>query len=263
MKKARLPLWSSPMLLAVCYLAPAQAPSVPTGPPPVAPAWSEPGSPTHVQVPPPPGFHRPTRNFEVPIGMFEGQSDIGSALVPASAGYDPSTKQYSISSAGYNVWYTRDEFRYLWSKTSGDISLAADVSYPDPKGFHDRMILLIIRQDLDDDSKEAFVAVHGNGMAQLAQRPEKASSVTATDYRITYRGKPISPKRIGIEKHGDSFTLFISLEGEPMHEFGPPISLYFDGPFYVGIGFCSHQPVTSDTGVLSNVLLKHSAGKIH
>lgn len=263
MKTARLFVWLTATLLAARYQAPAQAPNAPTAPPPVAPAWSQPGSPTHVQVPPPPDFHRPSENFDAPIGVFQGQSDIGGALVRGSAEYDASTGQYTIHSAGYNVWYTRDEFRYLRSKTSGDISLAADVSFPDPKGFSDRMILLIIRQDLNDDSKEAFVAVHGSGMVQLAQRPEKAASVMATDYRITYRGKPISPKRIGIEKHGDSLTLFVSLEGEPMHQFGPPITLHLDGPFYAGIGFCSHQPVTSDTGVLSNVLFKHSAGKIH
>ena len=41
--------------------------------------------------------------------------------------------KYTINSAGYNVWYTRDEFRYLWKKMSGDVSLAADIAFPDPK----------------------------------------------------------------------------------------------------------------------------------
>ena len=70
-------------------------------------------------------------------------------------------------------------------------------------------------------------------------------------------------KRIGIEKRGDSFALFVSLEGEPMHQFGPPIMLHLDAPFYVGIGFCSHLPDKSDTAVLSNVLLENSASKLH
>ena len=87
-------------------------------------------------VAPPPDFHRPSRNFDTPIGIFEGQSDIGSALVPGSATYEAG--QYTIHSAGYNVWYTRDEFRYLWTKMSGDVSLAADILYPDPKGYGDR-----------------------------------------------------------------------------------------------------------------------------
>jgi hypothetical protein len=70
-------------------------------------------------------------------------------------------------------------------------------------------------------------------------------------------------KRIGIEKRGDAIALFVSLEGEPMHQFGPPIHLHFDGPFYVGIGFCSHLPATLDTAILSNVILENSAGEVH
>jgi len=126
-----------------------------------APAWAQPGSATHAQVAPPADLHRPARNFDTPIGVFEGQSDIGSALAPGSASYDARTKQYTINSAGYNVWYTRDEFRYLWKKMSGNVSIAADINFPDPNGYGDRKAVLVIRQDLDDDSKEAIAALHG------------------------------------------------------------------------------------------------------
>jgi hypothetical protein len=69
-------------------------------------------------------------------------------------------------------------------------------------------------------------------------------------------------QRIGIEKKGDEFTLWVSLEGEPMHQYGPPMKLHLDGPFYVGIGFCSHLPATVDTAVLSNVVLANTAGQV-
>ena len=251
------------LMLPVIALS-ASAPSVPD--------WAQPGSATHQQVAPPADFHRATTTFATPIGIFEGQSDIGSAVVPGSASYDPATKAYTINSAGYNIWYMRDEFRYLWKKMSGDVSLAADISYPDPQGFDDRKAVLIIRQDLDDDSKEAIVALHGGGMIHLAQRPQKGARVKDMEYRIGGRGRPggespdslvgVIAKRIGIEKRGDAFALFVSLEGEPMHQFGPPITLHFDAPFYVGIGFCSHLPDKSDTAVLSNVVLENAAGKV-
>ena len=72
----------------------------------------------------------------------------------------------------------------------------------------------------------------------------------------------VKAKRIGIEKHGDSIAIFISLEGEPLHQFGPSISIHFDEPFYVGIGFCSHLPDKSDAAVISDVVLENSAGKV-
>ena len=272
MKLMRRPPLLIMMLWAAARLLCAQSPGLPAATPPTTPEWAQPGSATHVQVAPPADFHRPSKNFETPLGIFQGQSDIGGALVAGSANYDPSTKQYTINSAGYNVWYTRDEFRFLWVKMSGDLSLAADITFPDPKGYGDRKGVLMIRQDLDDDSKEVFVGLHGLGMIQLAHRSEKGARIKDMEYRIEGRGRPgggspdslvgVMPQRIGIEKHGDSFTLFVSQEGEPMHQFGPPFNLHIDGPFYVGIGFCSHLPDKSDTAVFSEVVLENSTSTV-
>lgn len=259
-------------LLALAGLLFVSTPGTVSGQAPAPPAWAQPGSPTHVQVAPPPEFHRPSTNFDTPIGIFTGQSDIGSALVPGSASYDANSGKYTINSAGYNVWYTRDEFRYLWKKVSGDVSLAADISFPDAAGFGDRKAVLIIRQDLEDDSKEAVVGLHGAGMIQLGQRAEKGVRIKDTEFRVGGRGRPggatpdslvpIFARRIGIEKRGDMFTLYVSLEGEPMRPFGPPVELHLEGSFYAGIGFCSHLPDKSDTAVLSNVVFENSAGKV-
>jgi hypothetical protein len=239
---------------------------------PIPPDWALPGTATHEQVPPPPDFHRPSKNFDTPIGIFQGQSDIGSALVPGSAGYNRASKQYTITSAGYNIWYSRDEFRFLWTRMSGDVSLAADISFPDPKGFDDRKAVLVIRQNLDDDSMEAMAGEHGTGMVHLAWRQKRGDGFKDFEYRFAAVGLPgvdpdgsgdLKAQRIGFEKHGDSIALFISVRGEPMHQFGPAITQHFDGPFYVGIGFCSHLPVTLDTAVLSNVVLENASGKLH
>ncbi|HYW48214.1 MAG TPA: hypothetical protein VE959_35450 [Bryobacteraceae bacterium] len=251
------------ILCAAPHLLRAQASGAPATPSPTVPDWALPGSPTHKQVPPPADFHRPSKNFDTPIGVFQGQSDIGSALVPGSASYDASTKQYTINSAGYNIWYSRDEFRYLWSRMSGDVSLAADVAFPDSNGYGDRKAVLVIRQNLDDDSREAMAGQHGAGLIHLADRPERGANLKDMQFRFGGSLANVRAKRIGIEKYGDSVALFISLTGEPMHQFGPPIRLHFDEPFYVGIGFCSHLPDKSDTAVLSNVVLENSAGKVH
>jgi hypothetical protein len=250
------------MLCTAPHLLHAQATAGPATPKSDVPDWAQPGSPTHKQVRPPSDFHRPSKTFDTPIGLFQGQSDIGAALVPGGAAYDPGTKEYTINSAGYNVWYSRDEFRYLWKKMSGDVSLAVDATFPNPQGYNDRKAMLVIRQNLEDDSKEAVVAEHGTGMIHLAQRPEQNALMTDAQFRFGGTLANVIAKRIGIEKHGDAIAIFISLKGEPMHQFGPPITVHFDRPFYVGIGFCSHLPDKSDTAVFSNVVLENSAGKV-
>ena len=258
-------LWPTVAILALGSPALAQAPQ--------APDWAYPESPTHHQVAPPPDFHRPPTTEMKRIGAFEGQTDVGSALVPGSSSYDPATRTYRIISAGYNVWYTRDEFRYLWKKMSGDVSLAATIDYPDKQGFFDRKAVLVIRQSLDDDSKQALVALHGDGLVHIAYRPGPGQRVRDMEYRVGSRGdlpggkSPDSlvvahARRIGIEKRGDTYQLYVSLLGEPMHAWGPPISLPLEGPFYVGIGFCSHQPTTLDTALLSDVVVENRAGAV-
>jgi hypothetical protein len=102
-------------------------------------------------------------------------------------------------------------------------------------------------------------------MVHLAERPEKDVFMRDMQFRIGGSLLPpnVMPQRIGIEKHGDSIAIFVSVQGEPMHQFGPPVQLHFDGPFYVGIGFCSHYPTTVDTGVFSHVVLENRAGEVH
>ena len=255
---------SALILFLVPPLLRAQAPgAAPAAPALDVPDWALPGSATHRQVPPPAGFHRPAKIFDTPIGIFEGQADIGGPLLPGSASYDAGAKKYTLNSASYNIWYNRDEFRYLWKKLSGDVSLAADITFPNTNGYSDRKAVLIIRQDLEDDSKEAMTALHGAGLIHLAQRPEKNAGIKEAQ-RVTAQPARAgdTPIRIGLEKHGDAFALFVSLKGEPMHQVGSAMNLHFDGPFYAGIGFCSHVPDKSDTALLSNVVLENSPGKV-
>ena len=211
-----------------------------------------------------PDSHRPSRQYALPIGIFEGQSDIGSPKPEGSALYDSKGNQYTVKSAGYNTTYTREEFRFLWKKMSGDVSIAADVAFPDPGGYDGRKAVLAIRQGLEDDSKEAVVAVYGGGIFALSQRPGEGKSRLDMQYKVW--GVPahvrpdtraiLMPRRIALEKHGDAFVLYVSIHGEPIHAFGAPLILHMDQPFYIGIGFCSNMPEKADTALFSNVSIE-------
>ena len=260
-------------LTAFATAAFAQVPGDPPPPPPGAnvPDWALPQSSTHKQVPPPADFHRASVTFSDKIGMFDAQTDVGGPLVAGSAGYDAASGTYTITSAGYNVWYQRDEFRYLWKKMSGDMSLAAGVEWADPSSFNDRKVVLILRDSLDDDSRQIMAAQHGAGMVHIAWRGEKGAMMTDVEYRsqrqpIAAKGEHgpqiFHPSRIGLEKKGDQFQLYISWSGEPMHAEGAPVTFRTDGPVYVGIGFTSHLPATLGTARVSNVVVENRAGAV-
>src|SRR3954468_3157541 len=65
-----------------------------------------------------------------PLGVFEGQIDVGSVVPPGVAVYNPESKTYTITSAGENLWSTTDAFHFVWKKMSGDVSLTAEIDFP-------------------------------------------------------------------------------------------------------------------------------------
>jgi hypothetical protein len=260
--------------LAAVFVSPVFAQSLEPPPPPpgiAVPDWALPQSATHKQVPPPADFHRASVIFSDKIGAFDAQADVGGPLVPGSASYNATTGTYTISSAGYNIWYQRDEFRFLWKKMTGDLSLAASVTWANMDDFHDRKVVLIIRDSLDDDSRQIMAAQHGSGMVHIAWRPQKGAQMTDVEYRS--QRQPVAaagekgpqtfhPARIGIEKKGDAFQLYISWQGEPLHAEGPPVTFHVDGPFYAGIGFTSHLAGTALTARVRDVVLDNAVGKV-
>src|SRR3954465_13661064 len=261
-------------LLSLLLLsAPAFAQSLvpPPAPPGVdVPDWALPGSASHKQVPPPLDFHRPSLPAGGAIGQFEAQTDIGGPLAPGSASYAAGT--YTINSAGYNIWYQRDEFHYLWKKLSGDFSLAGTVAWPNIDDFHDRKVALVIRDSLDDDSRQIMAAQHGNGVVHIAWRAEKTGPMTDIEYRSMRQPRmgtaeqgpqTFHPTRFGIEKKGDQFQLYISWQGEKLHPEGAPVTFKANGPFYVGVGFASHLPANVLTARVGDVVLENAAGRVH
>ena len=266
--------------LAALSVSPAIAQSLVPPPPPPGidvPDWALPQTATHTQVAPPADFHRASVTTKGAIGQFDAQTDVGGPLVPGSASYDPATKTYTINSAGYNIWYQRDEFRYLWKKMDGDVSLAASVIWPNIDDFHDRKVVLMIRENLDDDSREIMVAQHGGGTVHISQRAEKTGLVmAAAEYRCSHEPKAvpggnatqayfaaaIHATRIGLEKKGDAFQLYVSWQGEPLHAEGKPVIFKTKGPFYVGIGFTSHLAANVLTAKVADVVVKNAAGQV-
>jgi hypothetical protein len=73
--------------------AAAQAPPAPASAArPQVPDWAHPGTATRTQVAPPPDFRRPTTLIPTPIGIFDGQAEVGTPIVPGSASFDPAIR---------------------------------------------------------------------------------------------------------------------------------------------------------------------------
>jgi len=186
------------------------------------------------------------------LGAFVGHSDVGTVVPPGKATYSPATGVYSLTAAGWDLWSTNDGFHFVWKKLSGDLALTADIDFPEKTGDHHpfRKAVLMVRQTLNPGSAYVDVAQHGSGMTALQYRRDNGANTQSTGVNID------APKRVRLEKRGDTFTMFLSNHGEPLHQVGASVKLHLDGPFYVGIGLSGHNTSVPENATFRSVELK-------
>jgi TolB protein len=181
------------------------------------------------------------------VGIFEGHSDVGTVLHPGSVDYDDSQKTYTITGSGENMWLGADAFQFVWKKISGDATLTADVRFLGTGGNEHRKAVLMLRQNLGADSVYADIARHGNGMTSLQFRTETGGLTHEIQANIP------APTRLRIVKRGDYVYMSLSGDGERVHVAGGWLRVPIEGPFYVGIGVCSHNKDVIEKALFSNV----------
>jgi len=182
------------------------------------------------------------------IGLFEGSNDIGDCKLKGSASYNPSTKVYTLTGGGFNMWEKTDEFHMVWKKETGDFSLSTKIAF-EGKGVNaHRKVGIIIRESLDADAKYADVAVHGDGLTSLQYR-EKTGEITK---------EVVGPKGadyILLERRGNKIIMKTATGKFPQDTTGE-VELGFQGTCYVGLFICSHDVDVLETGYFSNVEYK-------
>ena len=183
------------------------------------------------------------------LGLFESHGDVGVVLHPGAVEFDAAGKRYTVAGSGENMWAAKDAFRFAWTKASGDLSMAADVSFLGAGTDPHRKACLMIRQSLDADSAYVDVAVHGDGLTSLQFRDAKGAATHEVQANVS------GPRRLRLEKRGKYALMYLGPEGGPSKFSGAAVRISFEEPFYVGIGVCSHNKDVTEKAAFSNVEL--------
>src|SRR5665213_421681 len=173
------------------------------------------------------------------LGIFSDQNEIGHVRHPGATRYDSSGGTYTITGGGANMWFTNDAFHYVWKQVSGDVSLSADIRWPNTNGMPHRKACLIIRQTLEPDSAYADAAIHGNGLTAVQYRDGSGETTREIEASLS------APARITLEKRGN----YVSMSA------GGAFRIQFQDPFYIGLGVCAHDDNALATAEFSNVKL--------
>jgi TolB protein len=186
------------------------------------------------------------------LGIFQEQSDVGSVEPKGTMAYDAAKGTYAVNAAGENLWSSTDGFHFVWKKVSGDVSLTAEMNFPVTTGNPSphRKAVLMFRQTLDPDGIYVDAAQHGSGMTALQFRRSKGATTQDIELNIA------APRRVRLEKRGDTITMFLSMGDEPLHQVGASVKIHLDESFYAGIGLCSHNKNVVEKATFANVELK-------
>ena len=183
------------------------------------------------------------------FGIFDTHQDVGQVLHPGSAQYDPASGTYTITGNGENMWGGRDDFHFAWTRMSGDVALSGDIAFTSEGGNPHRKAVLDIRESLNGPSKSVDIARHGDGLTSLQFRDASAADTHEVESNLS------APQHVRIVKRGDFVYAFVSGPDGVLRPSGAATHIAFSGPFYIGIGVCSHDKDASVTARFSNVTL--------
>jgi TolB protein len=190
------------------------------------------------------------QNAPARIGTFEGHDDVGSVLRQGAAEYEGSARTYTVTGSGENMWASKDAFHFVWKKVSGDVTISADIAFPEQGGEPHRKAVLMIRQSLEEDSAYVDAARHGDGLTSLQFRDEKGAATHEVQSNAS------GPQRLRLTKRGKDFHMSIAGAGEEFRIAGGSARVTFQEPFYVGVGVCAHNKNRSEKAVFSNVEIR-------
>lgn len=181
------------------------------------------------------------------VGIFEGHDDVGVVRHAGAVTFNPATGAYEIKGSGENMWAAADAFQFAWKKASGDLALAADVSFLGQGTDPHRKACLMIRQDLSPDSAYVDIAVHGDGLTSLQFRDVKGGATHEVQANVA------APSTLRLVKRGPVVRMELGAEGERPVFSGAAHRVEFQEPFYVGLGVCAHNADVVETAVFRKV----------
>lgn len=186
-------------------------------------------------------------------GIFEFNEDIGNPILEGRASYEENSQLYTLTGSGYNVWFGRDEFNYLFNEVEGDFIITANFEFKDEGIDPHRKIGLMMRQSRADSSAHVSAVLHGDGLTAMQWRTKAGESMDNSENEI------LAPKFnygiLQLERNGSNVFVRAAHWGEELQEIGSVKMENFKEEVLVGLFITSHNKDVIETARVWNVRL--------
>ena len=181
-----------------------------------------------------------------PLGQFEDQTGVGEPRLPGSASYDAVRQEYTISGAGTNMWFGRDQFQFVWKRMKGDFILRTRAQFVGAGAVDHRKLGWLVRPGLEADAPYADAAEHGDGLTSLQFRRTKGTNTEQIVLSVT------NADVLQFERKGNAYLFSAARFGEPFVTRRLP-DLDLGDEVYAGLFVCSHSGDVVEKAVFRDV----------
>lgn len=188
---------------------------------------------------------------QIPVGIFENHLDIGKPKSAGSATYDKEKQVYAISGSGYNIWFERDEFHYLYNKIKGDFILTANFGFVGKGTDPHRKIGWMVRSSLNENASHISAVSHGDGLTVLQWRELPNALMRDPEDEVFFSKK--SPQIIQVERRGKEVIMRVAMSGEPLQLVGSHEISSMPEEVFAGLYICSHNADVVEQAKIWNV----------
>ncbi|MFZ5972575.1 MAG: biopolymer transporter TolR [Bacteroidota bacterium] len=192
--------------------------------------------------------------YAQPTGPFTGFTHVGNPTRPGASSFNEGEQTYQIEGASSNMWFSNDDFHFLWKKMKGDFILTAQVAFVSAGGGPHRKAGWMVRHSLEANSPHASGMVHGDGLTSLQVRATPGGETVEINSDLTHADI------LQLERRGNEYIFSAARWGEPLATVATQ-TLQLGDDVYAGIFLCSHNEQVVEKALFKNVRLVVPAPK--
>ena len=184
-----------------------------------------------------------------PLGIFEGETDVGRVRHAGTTVYDPGLQQYTVAGSGQNMWNGRDYFHFVWRRVTGNFILSARERFVGKGIEPHRKIGWSIRPSFEANAPHVTTALHGSGMMSLQMR-RTAGGITE---------QIVSPDSLSdvdaivqLERRDGVYIVSAAHFGDTLVT-QQLTGVSLPDTVYVGLYVCAHNDTVTERAEFSNV----------
>lgn len=185
------------------------------------------------------------------LGIFNSNSDIGKPKYAGSAQYNGTDQSYTLRGSGYNIWFGRDEFNYLFNKITGNFILTANFKFSGKGANKHRKTGWMIRWSTDEKSPHISGTLHGDGLTVLQWRASRGAVMRDPQDQIFAADSAYDI--IQVERAGKKIIMRAAHFGDPLEIIGSHEMNNMPDEVLAGLFICSHDTAVTEEVNVWNV----------